>query len=183
MMMAGLYSSHVTGAADRPSPLYILHRYIVSTAEERHISIKFSQGRGKGMGGVYFLSSVQFKNTIFIFCFHSFLFISIGEPDPPKKLDVTEITKNSATLAWLPPLRDGGAKIDGYIISYQAEGQPEDNWTQYSVVKDLNIVVVGLKEAIKYKFRVAARNSVGVSLPREAEGLFEIKEQLRKLNN
>lgn len=103
-------------------------------------------------------------------------------PDPPKKLDVTEITKNSATLAWLPPLRDGGAKIDGYIISFQAEGQPENHWTQYSVVKDLNIVVVGLKEGTKYKFRVAARNSVGVSLPREAEGFFEIKEQLCKFH-
>lgn len=78
-------------------------------------------------------------------------------------------------------MRDGGAKIDGYIISYQVEGQPEKNWTQYSVVKDLNIVVVGLKEGTKYKFRVAARNSVGVSLPREAEGMFEIKEQLCKL--
>lgn len=116
-----------------------------------------------------------------LFALTFYLFNSTGEPDPPKKLDVTEITKNSATLAWLPPLRDGGAKIDGYIISYQVEGQPENNWTQYSVVKDLNIVVVGLKEGTKYKFRVAARNSVGVSLPREAEGMFEIKEQLCKL--
>lgn len=93
-------------------------------------------------------------------------------------MDVLEITKNSATLGWLKPLRDGGAKIDGYVVDYQEEGAPEDKWTPYSVVKDLTIVVVGLKEGKKYKFRVAARNSVGVSLAREAEGVFEVKEQL-----
>lgn len=93
-------------------------------------------------------------------------------------MDVLEITKNSATLGWLKPLRDGGAKINGYVVDYQEEGAPEDKWTPYSVVKDLTIVVVGLKEGKKYKFRVAARNSVGVSLAREAEGVFEVKEQL-----
>lgn len=88
------------------------------------------------------------------------------------------MTKNSATLAWLPPLRDGGAKVDGYIISYREEDQPADRWTEYSVVKDLSLIVTGLKEGKKYKFRVAARNAVGVSLPREAEGVYEAKEQL-----
>lgn len=106
-----------------------------------------------------------------------------GEPDPPKKMDVLEITKNSATLGWLKPLRDGGAKINGYVVDYQEEGAPEDKWTPYSVVKDLTIVVVGLKEGKKYKFRVAARNSVGVSLAREAEGVFEVKEQLSEYTN
>lgn len=95
-------------------------------------------------------------------------------------MDVLEITRNSATLGWLKPLRDGGAKINGYVVDYQEDGQPEDKWTPYSVVKDMSIVVVGLKEGTKYKFRVAARNSVGVSLAREAEGMFEVKEQLSK---
>lgn len=51
---------------------------------------------------------------------------------------------------------------------------------EYSVVKDLSIVVAGLKEGKKYNFRVAARNAVGVSLPIEATGEYEIKEQLSK---
>ena len=93
-------------------------------------------------------------------------------------MEVLEITKNSATLGWLKPLRDGGAKINGYVVDYQEDGSAEGKWTPYSVVKDMTIVVVGLKEGTKYKFRVAARNSVGVSLAREAEGVFEVKEQL-----
>ncbi len=123
--------------------------------------------------------------SLFLCCFFSFFclpntccLLHSGEPDPPKKMDVLEITKNSATLGWLKPLRDGGAKINGYVVDYQEEGSPEDKWTPYSVVKDLTIVVVGLKEGKKYKFRVAARNSVGTSLAREAEGVFEVKEQL-----
>lgn len=88
------------------------------------------------------------------------------------------MSRTSATLGWLKPLRDGGAKINGYVVDYQEEGAPQDKWTPYSVVKDLTIVVVGLKEGKKYKFRVAARNSVGVSLAREAKGVFEAKEQL-----
>lgn len=95
-------------------------------------------------------------------------------------MDVLEISRNTATLGWLKPLRDGGSKINGYIVDYQVAGQPEDKWTSYSVVKDLSIVVVGLKENTKYKFRVAARNAIGCSLPREAEGIFEVKEQLSK---
>ena len=122
-------------------------------------------------------SFIEFSS--FFLLLHTPMIVT-GEPDPPKKMDVLEITKNSATLGWLKPLRDGGAKINGYVVDYQEDGQPEDKWTPYSVVKDMTIVVVGLKESTKYKFRVAARNSVGVSLAREAEGIFEIKEQLSK---
>lgn len=34
------------------------------------------------------------------------------------KIEVLEITKNSAIVGWLKPERDGGAKIDGYVIEY-----------------------------------------------------------------
>lgn len=37
-----------------------------------------------------------------------------------------EITKNSATVGWVKPARDGGAKIDGYVIEYiEAKPPPE----------------------------------------------------------
>lgn len=41
-----------------------------------------------------------------------------GKPDPCPKIEVLEITKNSATIGWVKPMRDGGAKIDGYVIEY-----------------------------------------------------------------
>lgn len=42
----------------------------------------------------------------------------VGKPDPCEKIEVLEITKNSATVGWVRPARDGGAKIDGYVIEY-----------------------------------------------------------------
>ena len=93
---------------------------------------------------------------------------------------MTDITKNSVGLTWLPPLRDGGARVDGYIIELQQEGSRADYWVEHTVVKDLSFNITGLKENKKYKFRVSARNSVGRGLPRETEGFLEVKEQLSK---
>lgn len=142
--------------------------------------------------------------------------LSVGKPDPPQKVDVLEITKNSAKVGWVKPMRDGGAKIDGYIIDYlelpepkitkepvvrESEVEPgaepvpppppvvkkeevkeeKKEWTPYTTVKDLCISVVGLKEGRKYRFRVAARNAMGVSLPTETKEAYEIKEQTCKL--
>lgn len=143
---------------------------------------------------------------------------STGKPDPPQKVDVLEITKNSAKVGWVKPMRDGGSKIDGYIIDYlelpapkvakapvveESEVEPgaepvpppppppvvkeeevkdeKKEWTPYSIVKDLCISVVGLKEGRKYRFRVAARNAEGASLPTETREAYEIKEQMCKL--
>lgn len=47
-----------------------------------------------------------------------FFFFSLGKPDPCEKIEVLEITRNSATVGWVKPARDGGAKIDGYVIEY-----------------------------------------------------------------
>lgn len=44
--------------------------------------------------------------------------VALGNPDPCEKIEVLEITKNSATVGWVKPMRDGGAKIDGYVIEY-----------------------------------------------------------------
>lgn len=121
-------------------------------------------------------------------------------------------------MGWVKPLRDGGAKIDGYIIDYlelpmpkppkepvKIEGEAEPTaepvappppepkveeekeekaiWTPYTVVKGLSISVAGLKEGRRYRFRVAARNSMGSSLPTETREAYEIKEQLSTFVN
>lgn len=140
---------------------------------------------------------------------------ALGKPDPPQKVDVLEITKNSAKVGWVKPMRDGGSKIDGYIIDYlelhepkttkepvvgESEAEPgaeppakppppakeekvqeeKKEWTPYTIVKDLCISVGGLKEGRKYRFRVAARNAMGASLPTETKEAYEIKEQMCK---
>lgn len=60
--------------------------------------------------------------------------------------------------------------------------EPEKEvWNAYTTVKDLKISVSGLKEGKRYKFRVAAKNIMGLSLFTETREPVEIKEQMCKL--
>lgn len=47
-------------------------------------------------------------------------------------------------------------------------------------MKGLSISISGLKESKRYKFRVAARNMMGMSLFTETRDPIEIKEQMCK---
>lgn len=54
-------------------------------------------------------------------------------------------------------------------------------WNTYTTVKDLKISISGLKESKRYKFRVAAKNLMGLSLFNETREPVEIKEQMCKV--
>lgn len=53
------------------------------------------------------------------------IFLS-GKPDPCERIEVLEITRTSATVGWVRPARDGGAKIDGYVIEYTEVKPPPE---------------------------------------------------------
>jgi hypothetical protein len=45
----------------------------------------------------------------------------VGRPDPPRgPLEVGDINKEGATLAWKPPADDGGEPLTGYVVEAQA---------------------------------------------------------------
>lgn len=54
-------------------------------------------------------------------------------------------------------------------------------WNAYTTVKGLTVSISGLKEGKRYKFRVAAKNIMGLSLFTETRDPVEIKEQMCKL--
>ena len=60
----------------------------------------------------------------------------ITEPPsiPGGPLIITECMKNSMTLAWQPPVSDGGAAITGYIIERRDVGGVA-GWTRVDRVK------------------------------------------------
>lgn len=60
-----------------------------------------------------------FLNNNFILLFFS---VAPSAPDMPK---VDKVTKNSVTLSWGKPLRDGGSKITGYLIEKKPKGARE----------------------------------------------------------
>lgn len=59
-------------------------------------------------------------------CTHVCIFFFSGKPDPCERIEVLEMTRNSATVGWVKPARDGGAKIDGYVIEYSEVKPPPE---------------------------------------------------------
>lgn len=68
------------------------------------------------------------------------------------------------------------------VVEEEEEAEPEKEvWNAYTTVKGLTINVSGLKEGKRYKFRVAAKNIMGLSLFTETREPIEVKEQMCKL--
>uniref|UniRef100_A0AAR2JV61 Titin n=1 Tax=Pygocentrus nattereri TaxID=42514 RepID=A0AAR2JV61_PYGNA len=104
-------------------------------------------------------------------------FISVrvlDTPDAPANFHVKEITKNSVTLTWEPPLLDGGAKIKNYIVEKR-----ESTRKVYSAVASCNKMtykIEQLEEGHNYFFRVLAENEHGIGLPAETPEPLKISE-------
>ncbi|RWS24197.1 twitchin-like protein, partial [Leptotrombidium deliense] len=86
-------------------------------------------------------------------------------PDPPGKPRALETDAGKITLQWDEPLRDGGAKIEGYQIEYKEPGDSKWGVANPSLVKDNTFTVTGLQPGKKYEFRVKAKNAAGFSEP------------------
>ncbi|GAB0086378.1 hypothetical protein DMENIID0001_004290 [Sergentomyia squamirostris] len=88
-------------------------------------------------------------------------------PGPPEgPLEVTDITRHSTTLAWKPPLDDGGLRVTHYLVERR-----DVNATHWlcvlSSVRDTHCTVQGLTEGQEYMFRIMAANANGVGPPLE----------------
>ncbi|XP_070535071.1 twitchin-like [Ptychodera flava] len=85
-------------------------------------------------------------------------------PDPPRNLEVGDVTKSTITITWKAPEYNGGTPIRGYVIDRKEDGT--DRWfTVASSVKEPVFTAQGLHEGKSYWFRVSAENDVGASEP------------------
>uniref|UniRef100_A0A3P8WDN6 Titin n=1 Tax=Cynoglossus semilaevis TaxID=244447 RepID=A0A3P8WDN6_CYNSE len=88
----------------------------------------------------------------------------LDTPSPPTNLMVKEITNQSVTLAWEPPLLDGGSKIKNYVVEKR-----ESTRKTFATVANLN-------PGQEYLFRVTAINDKGKSDPRVLAGPVMTKD-------
>ena len=90
-----------------------------------------------------------------------------GLPGPPiGPLDISDITKHSATLEWKPPKFDGGCKVTHYIV--ERKEITHNQWvTATTCCRDTTFTCQGLQEFGEYLFRVSAVNENGHGPPLE----------------
>jgi len=92
--------------------------------------------------------------------------VGIPVPDPTAPLSPTDLfTKprdESIILTWDPPLDDGGADIEDYIIEFKRSS--DDDWSTFDdgTSDSTKSTVTGLKNDRPYDFKISAVNSVGV---------------------
>lgn len=90
----------------------------------------------------------------------------VDKPQPPQgPLDVSDITPDNCSLAWRPPLDDGGSPITNYIVE---KLDYTGVWSKVSsFVRSTHYDVMSLEPNKKYSFRVRAENQYGISEPLE----------------
>ena len=96
--------------------------------------------------------------------------VVLGAPGRPKgPLKVSDVTKNSAKVAWQKPEDDGGKPIVAYVVEKMdiATGR----WVPAGRVgpEETNFEIPGLQEGHKYQFRVKAVNEEGEGEPLESD--------------
>uniref|UniRef100_A0A3B3IDV3 Titin n=1 Tax=Oryzias latipes TaxID=8090 RepID=A0A3B3IDV3_ORYLA len=99
-------------------------------------------------------------------------------PSPPPKLGVTDVTKESVSIAWEKPEQDGGSRVTGYIVEALEKGQ--EKWVKCGATKFTHLTVSGLRENAEYFFRVRAENHAGLSDVKETIIPVIVKDQLGK---
>ena len=92
---------------------------------------------------------------------------SIGIPDTPVPLIVTDIQSDNAVLEWKAPVWTGGENLKGYTLEMKV-GE-NGTWTK---VADVDATVKkykmkDLNEGSEYYFRISAFNGIGASIPLE----------------
>uniref|UniRef100_A0AC34RIM6 Twitchin n=1 Tax=Panagrolaimus sp. JU765 TaxID=591449 RepID=A0AC34RIM6_9BILA len=87
------------------------------------------------------------------------------EPGKPGRPIVTDVDADYISLEWDPPMKDGGAPIEEYLIEQRDPHTKE--WVQVATSKTPNATLRNLKEGQEYQFRVKAKNKAGPGAPSE----------------
>uniref|UniRef100_A0A8C8AMA2 Titin n=1 Tax=Otus sunia TaxID=257818 RepID=A0A8C8AMA2_9STRI len=126
-------------------------------------------------GGAYTLTATNPGG----FAKHIFNVKVLDRPGPPEgPLAVSEVTAEKCVLTWLPPLDDGGAKIDHYVVEKRETSRLA--WTAVATEVPLTkLKVTKLLKGNEYVFRVMAVNKYGygIGLPVETSESVKVSER------
>lgn len=87
-------------------------------------------------------------------------------PGPPQ---ITDVTRRSCKLTWLPPTSDGGDDIRTYVVEHKvADAFKWVRANEGERILDTSYRITGLHSELDYVFRVAAENRAGIGPYSEA---------------
>jgi titin len=91
----------------------------------------------------------------------------VAPPLPPTgPLEISDVSKDHATLTWKPPKDDGGSKLTGYAVERRDTSKGSDAWVPVTQnCKETTFTVPSLLDGHEYEFRVMAVNENGTSEP------------------
>lgn len=104
----------------------------------------------------------------------------LSQLDPPGAPVCIDVTRDSVTLQWDIPKRDGGSKIVAYSVERR---QGRSKWLRcnFTDISETQFTVTGLSPGDRFEFRVIARNAVGtVSPPSNSSGYIMTKDESSK---
>lgn len=99
---------------------------------------------------------------------------------PPGLPEITDWDERSVKLKWEPPLRNGGAPIDHYIVEMMDKDSGRFVKALETEGPQCNATVPKLEEGNQYKFRVRAVNKAGPSDPSESTNWHTAKPRFLK---
>uniref|UniRef100_A0A3B4GUT8 Myosin light chain kinase, smooth muscle-like n=1 Tax=Pundamilia nyererei TaxID=303518 RepID=A0A3B4GUT8_9CICH len=108
---------------------------------------------------------------------HTISLSVVDRPNPPASQPVvSQLSTQSLVLSWSGPNYDGGTTILGYILDVCKEGSDKsESWTELSRCKNTSYhVQSGLEPLGRYRFRIRAYNSAGISEPSQESGCVKM---------
>lgn len=108
---------------------------------------------------------------------HTISLSVVDRPNPPASQPVvSQLSTQSLVLSWSGPNYDGGTTILGYILEVCKESSDKsESWTELSRCKNTSYhVQSGLEPLGRYRFRIRAYNSAGISEPSQESGCVKM---------
>ncbi|KAL3312833.1 hypothetical protein Ciccas_008566 [Cichlidogyrus casuarinus] len=108
----------------------------------------------------------------------------LDKADAPGAIKVEGTKRNSISLSWPKPMRDGGSPVTGYVVEKRLKGATD--WEQAlgstrAPHQQNSATIDGLTENAEYEFRVFAVNAAGLSDPSAETGGIKVVDTSTKL--
>ncbi|KAK2842051.1 hypothetical protein Q5P01_012251 [Channa striata] len=103
----------------------------------------------------------------------------VEPPGPAPQPQVSNVTKNTMTVSWMPPGHDGGAPVLGYILERRKKSS--NMWLQVNkeLLTETKLTVDGLVDGVEYEFRVISVNRAGAGSPSAISNAMLAKDPIR----